>query len=446
MTRSTSTVLVGLGLAVAIAAASLPASAATAGVSPDSTAEAGSNELLSIRADGSPTRQGSQLPAVSGDGAWVTFTSYAIGLVEGETIRGAEVYRLSRVTGDVELVSRSLSGGGGNDGSFESQVSADGRFVAFTSLASNLVAGDRRDGLPEVYVRDLESATTTVVARGRRGGAANDYSELGGISADGRFVLFSSRASNLVPADRNGTSDVFLLDREAGTTTLISRGIDGKPARGGASLANAISADGRLIAYQSAARNIVADDTNGYVDVFVRDTVTGETTLVSRAADGSDANGISQSADISRDGTHVVYESSARNIVPGDTNSDVDVFLHDLATGDTTLVSRSSGGDPANGDSIQAAVSDGGTAVTFRSAAENLVPGDDNGVDDVFVVQVETGKTTWVSRRDDGAPNTSTSREPAITADGRTVVFVAGDRLVDEDRNKVTDIYRWSMA
>jgi Tol biopolymer transport system component len=297
-------------------------------------------------------------------------------------------------------------------------LSADGRLVSFWSDASNLVAGDTNTGYlgwcRDVFVRDRTAGKTTRVSVSSTGKQANagDEEVDGKISSSGRFVAFSSSASNLVSADTNRMSDVFLRDRATGATTRVSVGTDGGQANGGSDV-EAVTADGRYVVFTSDASNLVAADTNHVRDVFLHDRRTRTTTLLSGAPDGRAAGGNGNSmrgASISANGRFVAFTSTAANLVAGDTNMCedgrgpnyprqpcADVFVRDLATGRTARVSVSAAGKQANGDSGGATISANGRFVAFASGAPNLVAHDTNKTSDVFVRDLKAGTITIVS-------------------------------------------------
>jgi Tol biopolymer transport system component len=262
-------------------------------------------------------------------------------------------------------------------------ISADGRYVAFHSDASNLVPGDT-NGTWDIFVHDRLTGQTTRVSVASDGTQGNNGSGDPSISADGRYVAFTSEASNLVPGDTNGTWDIFVHDRVTGQTTRVSVASDGSEGYG-SSFSSSISADGRYVAFSSWASNLVPGDTNGWADVFVHDRVTGQTTRVSVASDGTEGNHVSLLPSISADGRYVAFSSWASNLVPGDTNEVQDIFVHDRLTGQTSRVSVASGGTEGNGASEFPSISADGRYVAFYSAASNLVPGDTNGTWDIFV-------------------------------------------------------------
>ncbi|MFJ5695519.1 TolB family protein [Arthrobacter sp. NPDC093125] len=350
-----------------------------------------------VQGDGSSSFEQLQ-PAISVDGRYVAFESEATNLVPGDTNEAPDVFVHDRATGSTERVSvasdgsqasfRSLAAG---FGSFNPAISADGRHVAFFSRAVNLVPGDTNDG--DVFVHDRVAGSTERVSVASDGTQTDIFNEsyIPEISSDGRYVSFESRANNLVPGDTNGTFDAFVRDRVTGSTERVSVASDGTQANGSSQRA-AISADGRYVAFVSDASNMVPGDTNGTFDAFVRDRVTGSTERISVTDDGTQANGIgSFNPAISADGRYVAFGSFADNLVPGDT-SFYDIFVRDRVTGSTERVSVASDGTQANENSLgldeslrAPAISGDGRYVAFTSRASNLVPGDTNGVPDVFV-------------------------------------------------------------
>ncbi|MBM4440882.1 MAG: PD40 domain-containing protein [Candidatus Rokubacteria bacterium] len=347
----------------------------------------GETTRVSVAGDGTQGNDGSAAASISADGRFVAFESFASNLIANDTNGRRDVFVHDRVTGETTRVSVASAGAPGNLDSFSPSISGDGRFVAFTSFATNLVANDT-NGRPDAFVHDRATGETTrvsVTSAGTQGNASSSTSSLSSISADGRFVLFSSLATNLVANDTNGRRDVFVHDRATGETTRVSVASDGAQGNDQSNQAPSISADGRFVAFSSFATNLVAGDSNGRPDAFVHDRVTGETTRVSVAGDGTQGNSDSLDAAVSGDGRFVALISFATNLVANDTNSGSDVFLHDRATGETTRVSVTSGGTQGNGDSDEPAISADGGAIAFHSRATNLVAGGTNGFIQVFV-------------------------------------------------------------
>jgi Tol biopolymer transport system component len=291
--------------------------------------------------------------------------------------------RRTRTTQRVSVTSNDRQG---NRSSNVPTLSANGRFVPFTSYASNLVKGDT-NGEGDAFVHDLATGTTERVSVASDGKQGQGISWIGGISAFGRFVLFSSFASNLVKGDTNRAADVFVRDRRTGTTTWLS--VTGKGIQGnGTSFGDWISGDGRFVVFESEAFNLVKGDTNDSRDVFVLDRKAGTIERVSVASDGRQGNAASFGAHdraITPDGRYVVFLSSASNLVPGDSNGVHDVFVRDRTKGVTTRESLSSAGGQTNDYSYEPTLSDTGAFVAFSSEATNLVPGDKNGARDIFV-------------------------------------------------------------
>ena len=240
----------------------------------------------------------------------------------------------------------------GNDESSEPNISKTGQFVVFHSAADNLVANDT-NGVDDCFLRDQGAGTTERVSLRNGGGQSNDTCWGPDVSADGRFVVFGSfAATDLVAVTPTQQSDIFVRDRQAGTTVRVSVSSSGAQADG-PSEDPAISADGTIIAFESEATNLVAGDTNDRRDVFVHDLTTGETRRVSVSSRGAQGNGTSRDPDVSADGRWVVFDSSAGNLLARDKNGVWDVFIHDLDTGRTKLVSMSSAGKVGDGQQQQ---------------------------------------------------------------------------------------------
>jgi Tol biopolymer transport system component len=332
----------------------------------------------------------------------------------------------------------------GNRFSQESEISANGRYVVFSSHSTNLVPGDTNRRI-DIFRRDLGTGTTVRASLGPGGVQANQPSGGPDVSADGRFVAFSSFATNLVAGDTNNQPDVFVRDMQAGVTRLVSVGVGGARANGGNSFPS-VSADGRFIAFVSSASNLVANDTNGTADVFVRDMRSGVTRRMSVRTGGGQSNGFSDAPDISADGRYVVFASAATNLVAGDTNGFVDVFLRDRVGAVTIRVSVGPGGVPADGPVTQPVISADGTHVAFVSEATNLVATDTDADADVLVRNLVTDTNTRVSRRTDFLPG-SFANEPAISANGNLVAFVSTSVLAPGDTNgSLPDVYLRNVA
>ena len=351
-----------------------------------------------------------------------------------------DVFVHDRITGVTQRVSVATGGTQGNDGSYSPSISADGRYVAFDSWASNLVVGDT-NGAWDVFVHDRATGETTLVSVASDATQGNGNSWSNAISADGRYVAFQSLANNLVGGDANGNQDVFVHERASGVTTLVSVASDGTQGNAD-SYTPSISADGRYVAFGSSANNLVALDTNGFGDIFVHDREMGETQRVSVATDGTQGNSVSLHPSISADGNCVAFDSYASNLDPWDSNHRQDVFVHDRATGVTTRDSVDSGGLQGDADSNYPSISTDGRYVAFQSFAANLVVGDANWTQDVFEHDRATGETTLVSIASDGTQGDAVSYSPSVSASGRYVAFEsAAANLVALDTNDAEDVF-----
>jgi uncharacterized repeat protein (TIGR01451 family) len=343
--------------------------------------------------------------------------------------------------GFTELVSVSSAGVQGDQDSELPAVSADGRFVAFASLSDNLVADDT-NGRSDIFVRDRLTGTTervSVSSAGRQSDADSGFlNGMGGpsISADGRYVAFDSEGTNLVKGDTNGTADVFVRDRLLGTTERISAGT-----RFGGGTEGTISDDGNRVAFVSFADDIVQPDTNFTGDIFVRDRTTGVTVRVSDAPDGSEANNSSSNPDLNANGHVVAFDSFASNLVANDTDDALDVFVRNLDSGVTEGVSVSPPSFVLNNGS-GASISPDGNLVAFSTQASNLFPDANGFVEDVVLFD-RTSRTYEVeSVNDAGAQGNDNSNQPSVSADGRYVAFTSfAQNLVPEDANFRNDVF-----
>lgn len=328
-------------------------------------------------------------PAIDGTGRLVAFESGASNLVAGDTNAVTDVFVRDLSSGSTRRISVSGRGAQGNNFSDEPAISASGRYVAFESAASNLVPGDT-NGVQDIFVRDLQQGTTRRVSLSGKGLQGNGFSDVPTISANGRYVAFESAASNLVSGDTNGNTDVFVRDLVAGTTRRVSVSTAGQQGNNNSSVFGtpSISDTGRYVAFESEASNLVAGDTNKALDVFVHDLITGGTARISVTTNGTQAGGystVSGAPVMSADGRYVAFFSSAPNLVARDTNQVNDVFVHDMVSGSTRRVSLSGTGTQANGYSDEPALSRDGRVIAFESIAGNLVAGDTNRKDDVFI-------------------------------------------------------------
>ncbi len=397
--------------------------------------------LVSVASDGTQGNGNSRNPAISSDGRFVAFDSESDNLVSGDTNGWKDVFVYDRETEDVSRVSVASDGTQSNGFSIYASISADGRYVAFHSRATNLVDDDTSNRT-DVFVHDRQTGQTSRVSVASDGTESDGFSWDPSISADGRYVAFASNATDLVNGDTNDTGDIFVHDRQTGQTSRVSIASDGTEANN-YSNAHAISADGRYITFESEADNLVSDDTNNVYDIFVHDRQTGQTSRVSIASDGTQSSGgQSWQPSISADGRYIAFDSSADNLVSGDTNNEDDIFVHDQQTGQTSLVSVDSDGVQGNDASFKPSISADGRYVAFQSHATNLISSDTNGFPDVFVYDRQTGQTTLISIASNGTQGNNDSYWPSISGTGRYTAFVSdANNLVIGDVNGVTDIF-----
>jgi hypothetical protein len=333
--------------------------------------------------------------------------------------------------GDFTRLSVSSGGGQADGRSFgPAETSLDGRFTVFLAEAENLVTGDT-NGMEDIFVRDQQAGLTTRASVDSAGLQANDNSESPDISTDGRFVVFASAATNLVTGDFNGVTDIFIHDRQTGATSRVSVDSAGLEANG-ASDGPSVSSDGRFVAFSSPATNLVPGDTNGVADLFVRDRQSGTTERISVSGSGEQANDASGGASISNDGNKVMFTSRATNLAAGDTNGSLDVFVRDRAAGTTNAASISSNGIFGSRGASDAKISGNGRYVVFTSASSNLIDMEPNAETALYVRDLQAGATKLISHYTDGYEMAGESDGAAISDDGRYVVFEfdeAGDSL-----------------
>jgi Tol biopolymer transport system component len=438
---------------------------------------------------------------VSADGSRVAFDSFATNFAPNDDNNNSDVFVRDRATGTTQLVSVSMGGGPGDDGSSVSvgALTRDGFEITFTSSATNLIPGDD-NSFADVFVADLrtgairrvsvDSAGAQLAApsgppavvssngayvafRTRAGIAATDtnlrddvyvapnppprVAELVSVGAgnpsngvsdgrpsvsyDGRWIAFTTSASNFAVGDGNGVTDVYVRDRGAGTTRLVSVSAQGNAAGDGPSHSPSLSADGRFVAFVSGATNLVDGDANAVEDVFLRDLWRERTVRVSAPAGGTEANAASGEPSVCGAGVCVLFVSRATNLVQGTTSARARVYAFDPRTAELTLVSRAvDGGDPDD-DSRSPSVSGDGRFVAFESSATNLVAGDTNGWPDIFVRDRVAGTTTRVSVATDGREADAPCISPALSLDGRFVVFATHATLEAPDNNGRLDLY-----
>jgi Tol biopolymer transport system component len=399
--------------------------------------------LISLGVHNKPSAGQSYAPSISTDGRYVAFDSDADNLVPGDTNSQNDVFVRDRSTGRSERVSVNTRGEQGDKGSFTPAISGDGRWVAFASDATNLVPGDT-NGASDVFLHDRRTHRTT-----RLSVALDGRETLGGsspsLSADGRWVVYNVAAPLVSKGTDEDLAGMFVYDTRTGHRERLGH-IEGSDPT--------ISADGRYVAFSSEVRDLVPGDTNRTSDCFVFDRRTRTVSRVSlggtRAAGQGWFRGTKQGdqesngAVISANGRYVVFVSTAKNLVPGDTNKHDDVFLRDLRTGETRLVSGGLHGAGANGVSGAATLSGDGQTIVFLSQASNLIAHDKNGFDyDVFRLDLRSGSISRVNVTRTGAKaNGPTSSFPMVSGNGQVVTFGSrASNLVPGDTNDHDDVF-----
>jgi Tol biopolymer transport system component len=376
-----------------------------------------------------PSGSAFSAPALTPDGAGVAFESTGQG-AKFDANGASDVYFRQVTLEETELVSVTSEGVTGNNRSGWASINGDGRFIAFESMASDLVEGDGNNTL-DVFVRDRQSGTTERASVSSEGGDANGASGGPSISLSGRTVAFCSRASNLVAGAATGPALAYVRDLDADTTSAIAP--DG--ATGGEGCARvALSGDGRFLAFSHQAAP------GALTEVYRHDRETGETVALTSGDGSSGRNALA----ISENGGVVVFDSAASNLIDGDGNEFSDVFLWSAEDGTTTRVSVKADGTEGNAESGTggAAISSNGRYVTFASTASNLVAGDGNRSADIFRIDRERGELALASVGANNLIGNATSYSPDVSDDGVDVAFVSmATNLISGDRNRHADVY-----
>lgn len=387
----------------------------------------------------------SRYHAMSTDGRFVAFASAATTLVSGDTNGKTDIFVRDTVAGTTERVSVATDGTEANDdsgGPCDIAISADGRFVAFASAATNLIASDT-NGVADIFVRDRQSRTTSRVSVGAGNTEAAGRSWGPAISGDGRYVAFATLA-NLTDGGTRDLADVYVFDRQLGTPACASRGTESALSDGASAGSGrvAISGDGRYVAFDSLATNLVAADTNGVADIFVRDMTLGTTEIASLTASGGQADGDSYDFAMSADARVIAFTSAATNLVDGDSATTRRLFVRNRQLLTTQRVSLAPDGTAGNDADALPALSGNGRFVAWASLSTNLVPAVDTNTDaDIYVRDLLAGKTACISLDRQG--HTAGGAYTALSGDGRFVTFdSASADVVPNDRNAVADIFQ----
>lgn len=393
----------------------------------------------SVSSSGTQANGKSDYPSLSADGRHVIFLSEATNLVPGDTNKSQDVFLRDLKKKITVRVSSSTAGEEANGDSYSASISASGRYVTFGSAASNLVSGDTNKK-SDVFVKDRKANKMVRASLSSSGQQANGMSTDPALSANGRYVVFESHATNLVEGDTNGHADIFVRDLVLNVTARVSLSSSGQEIKA-ACESPSIAADGRHVVFSSHSGKFVMNDTNGKEDIFLRDVKLKTTICLSVSSSGIPGDDNSYSPMISADGRYAVFVSEASNLVEGDTNKSPDVFVRDLKKNVTKRVSVSSSGGQANADCIAPSISANGRYVAFMSWASNLA-GQSDDTFHIFVRDNVLEKTFMVSVNSSGAKANDFNQYPSLSGDGRTVAFVSNaSNMVVGDANGVTDIF-----
>lgn len=395
---------------------------------------------VSVASNGTQSNNLSEYAKISGDGRYVVFDSLGTNLVSGDTNNSKDIFVHDRHMSETQRVSLATDGGQGNADSVRANINVDGHYITFASLASNIVSNDT-NGVLDIFLRDLTTGVTERVSISDEEIEANNTSDSWHtLSANGRYIVFASLATNLVPNDTNGKYDIFVRDRLAQTTERISVSSAGNQGNDDSRYPS-ISADGRYIVYASLANNLVPNDTNAVWDAFLYDRQNATTIRVSVGSGGTEANAGVAFPKISPDGRYIAFSTPASNIVGGDTNGEYDVFLYDRVTINTVRISLGVGGVEANNDSVNPEISWDGSYIAYSAQASNLVLGDTNGQQDIFLYDRQKNETIRISISSSGTESNGFSNYyPDISDDGSIVSFDSyASNLVGGDTNTFCD-------
>lgn len=385
---------------------------------------------------------------VSIDGRFVVFESTASNLVPGDTNGVSDIFYKDTLNGAITRISTDAAGNQLNGRSWAPKMTPDGHYVVFGSAAANLVPGDTNT-FEDIFIKNVWTGAVSRVSLNTGGGQSNAASDVPTVSANGRYVAFRSSASNLVTGDTNLVTDVFVRDTQTNTTTRVSTDAAGNQANGqsGVTYGPWIAMGGNHVIFESDASNLVTGDTNGARDIFVKNLTTGAITRVSTDGAGNQANGGSYFPTISADGRYVAFRSIATNLVVGDTImcgaiSCSDVFVKDTLSGQVYWISTDSAGVPANGPSWDPVISPDGRFVAYSSDAANIVY-DGNNTYDIFVKDISGGAVELVSKNAvTGVAGNGWSIGPQFSYGGGYVVYYSlASNLVTDDTNGLAEVF-----
>jgi Tol biopolymer transport system component len=408
------------------------------------TALAAPTTLISRRSQKNPSNGASSEPATSESGQFVAFRSSATNLDSERCSNGVNhIFVIDRNTGTIRCVSLNSNGREGDQDSLAPSISADGQFIAFTSTSTNLAGNKCDNGFNQIYVRNQTNGATRCVSVNSNGQEGNQHSHASSISADGTLIAFDSAATNLAGSKcNNGFSHIFVHDLTAETTICVSLRTDGDEGNGD-SFDPSISADGRVVVFQSTATNLADRCSNGNAHIYTHNLATGETSCVSVNNDGKQSNGNSAQARVSGDGRFVVFQSDPTNFTTRCSNGFSHIFVRDTVEERTTCASIDGHGTQGNNDSVQPSISSDGRFVAFSSAANNLTGNRCTaGNVQVFVRDRADEKTKCASMGPKNVEGNRESINPSISADGSLVTFESdSNNLVKKDTNGFRDVF-----
>jgi Tol biopolymer transport system component len=398
-------------------------------------------KLISQSSAGDQVAEESETPDVSATGRLIVFNTKGA-LLPADPNADDDVYVRSVSARKTKLASRGQGGVWGDAWSVRGAISDSGRYVVFSSNASNLIKGLTILG-PQIYRRDIKTGRTLLASRGAAGPADGGCRQPQ-ISATGRHVVFTCSATNLTGKDTHGKDQVYLRDMKLKRTYLISqaKGQAGDRYSGGP----VVSADGRYVAFASVATNLTSKDTRGVEQVYLRDRKLKRTLLISRNRSGKAADGYSSDPAVSADGRVVVFASTAGNLIGAkDTNGEMDIYRREWKRNRTSRVSLDwKGRQLKGGVSHDPDISADGHVIVFTSLADDVVKGLGGPLAHVYRRDLRSGRVKLVDRNNRGTVANDDSGNPELSANGRYVVFDSGatNLAPGGDDNDMYDVFR----
>lgn len=419
------------------------------GLSALSTSPGSAIDLVTTTADETPADVGVDARiSISGDGRYVVFSTAAAMLPE-DTNGTKDVYWKDRQTRELRLISRNGAGEIGNGHSTKPVISADGNFVVYTSTSTNLVANDT-NSRTDAFVVEISTGAVTLVSRTDTGALGNGNTQVVDISDDGATVCFSSASSNLVSEDTDSLNDIFVVDVDDPTTIRLATRNTMGASINEYSLSCAISGNGNFVVFQTGATDVDPLDTDNFGDIYAYSRDSNQTTLVSvNSAGTASGNRSSYEPSINYDGSLIAFHSSSTDLDPNYTTTIFysHIFVRDMVTEETHLVSLNSNGNPSDqgGRLGPHAISASGKIVAFSSQSTDLgSTGSNAGTYNLYFRNLVSDEIVCISNTADGAGPNEYSDEPSVSADGNFLAFTSrASNLVRDDKNglDVTDGY-----